>query len=136
MKISTRGRYASRALVEIVINEEKGAVSLTKISEKTGISVRYLEQIMRKLKKHNIVKTEQGVKGGYVLARPASEITLKNIVDILEGEDYPVKCVTNPDSCERIDTCGMLHVWKEVHYSIAAVLEKYSIKELASLYKK
>jgi Rrf2 family protein len=130
MKISTRGRYGTRALVELALNGENNPLSLTKISENTGISLRYLEQIMRKLKKNNIVKTIQGVKGGYVLARSADSIFLYEIINILEGNDYPVECVNEEIYCKNKKKCSTHKVWTEMHNCIDKILKKYSLKDL------
>ncbi|MGM0608240.1 MAG: RrF2 family transcriptional regulator [Candidatus Muiribacteriota bacterium] len=130
MKFSTRSRYASRALYELAKNNNSKPVSLTKISEKTGISLRYLEQIMRKLKKKGYVKTVQGINGGYLIAVKLSEISLKDIVDTLEGKGYPVECVVKDDFCNKIESCAMRKIWVEVHNSVGDVLSKYTLEEL------
>ncbi|MCK9224043.1 MAG: Rrf2 family transcriptional regulator [Candidatus Muirbacterium halophilum] len=130
MKISTRGRYGTRALVELAVNGEKNPLSLTKIAKNTGISLRYLEQIMRKLKKNNIVKTIQGVKGGYILAKSPDSILLHEIIQTLEGNDYPVECVRDEYKCINKENCSTHKVWVEMHECIDTIMKKYSLKDL------
>ncbi len=132
MKFSTKGRYGTRALIELANNGFEAPMSLGKISERTDISLRYLEQIMRKLKNSGIVRTVQGVRGGYVLSKRPEDISVRNIIDILECDDYPVSCVIRPE-CENNDRCAAQKVWKEVHKCIAAVLEKHSLASLCDI---
>ena len=92
MKLSTKGRYGLRALIDLAQNSTEEPVSITSIAERQEISERYLEQLMSKLKKSGIVKSIRGAAGGYILARPMEEISVGDILRALEGSLDPVDC--------------------------------------------
>ena len=93
MKLSTRGRYGLRAMLDIAINQGDGPTTLPSISERQGISVGYLEQLMVPLKKEGLIRSVRGAQGGYLLAREPEKITVGDIIRALEGPIAPVACV-------------------------------------------
>src|SRR5665647_2430709 len=107
MKLSTRGRYGLRAMVDMAQSEDKGPIAIRTIAERQGISERYLEQLMVPLKRAGLVKSVRGSQGGYNLGRDPEKITAGDIIRVLEGPIAPVECVseTNPESCQREDYC-------------------------------
>jgi len=133
MKLSTRGRYGLRALIDMAQSEEKGPITTHNIAERQGISERYLEQLMVPLKRAGLVKSIRGSQGGYILGRNPEQITAGDIVRVLEGPIAPVECVseTNPESCTREDYCVTRMLWTKVRDSIATVLDSYTLADLA-----
>ncbi len=135
MKISTKGRYGLRAVLDLAmydIGEEP--VSLTEIADRQQISANYLEQLMSKLKKADIVKGVRGAQGGYHMARPASEISVGEILRALEGNLDPVECGEITDSgftCSSAETCVTKFVWKKISDAINDAVDHLMLSELA-----
>ncbi len=140
MQMSTKVRYASRAMIELALNYKVEPVQLNDIASKQGISVKYLEQIMAPLRARGIVRTQKGSRGGYHLALKPENITLCDIVESIEGSLAPVACVDNGDSCERSEMCVTRSVWVRVKDAITNELKAKTLAELAaeqeSLYHK
>jgi Rrf2 family protein len=139
MKISTRGRYGLRALIDIAAQESGKCVSLCSIAQRQGISEPYLEQLMAALKKAGFVKSVRGPQGGYILNKTPEEISVGDILRILEGPMYPVDCLSDSDrsSCGGSDcsTCVTKPLWEKLYSSMTDVLESYSLRDLASAYQ-
>lgn len=133
MKLSTRGRYGLRAMIDMAQTNDKGPIATHTIAARQGISERYLEQLMVPLKRAGLVKSIRGSQGGYVLGRSPEKITAGDIIRVLEGPIAPVECVSehNPESCERSDYCVTRILWSKVRTSIAEVLDSYSLADLA-----
>ena len=121
MKLSTKGRYGLRALIDLAQYGEQEAVSIQSISARQQISDSYLEQLVRKLKKAGLVTSVRGAQGGYRLARPAEEISVGDVLRALEGSIEAVSCQEgeNP-SCVGKDLCVARFVWQKVNKSIQA----------------
>jgi Rrf2 family protein len=130
MKLSTRSRYGTRLLLELAQHYEEGPVNLTNIARRQGISVKYLEQIIIPLKKALFVKSVRGPKGGHVLAKPPAEITVGEIVALLEDGASLTECSDNAGVCERADSCLTRQVWKE---AAQAMFDKLGATTLADL---
>lgn len=137
MKISTKGRYGLKAVVEIALNDEEGCVSLRHISETLDISESYLEQIIATLKKANIVKSVRGSKGGYTLCKPPEEILLGDLVIALEGGIFLAKCVSGNTGCKDqgcggtcSSECITAHVWERVFVEINNVLNNITLYDI------
>jgi Rrf2 family transcriptional regulator, cysteine metabolism repressor len=135
MKLSTRVRYGSRALMELSLHYGEGPVQLKDISRRQQISLQYLEHIVNTLVAAGLVKSLRGVNGGVWLAKPPVEIRLGEAVRVLEGETNPVKCVQEPDACERSCTCATRDVWSEVKDAIDRVLDSITLADLAERQK-
>lgn len=129
MKLSTRGRYATRALLELALHEE-GAATLKDIARRQQISVRYLEHLITPLIAAGIVRTTRGPRGGISLARPPHEVRLSEIILILEGSVAPVECVDNPKLCSRSESCATRDVWCELKRVVNGVLESVTLQDL------
>jgi Rrf2 family cysteine metabolism transcriptional repressor len=130
MKLSTRTRYGVRALVDLAMHNDGSPVQLREIAEREEISEKYLEHLMSLLKTASFVRSIRGSKGGYLLAKDAREINLREVVDVLEGSLAPVECVTDAKLCDRAGSCVTRDVWGEVQGVINDVLESITLDEL------
>jgi Rrf2 family cysteine metabolism transcriptional repressor len=138
VKLSTRGRYGLRAMLDIAIKQGDGPVALHSISERQGVSVGYLEQLMVPLKKEGLIRSVRGAQGGYLLARGSDNITVGDIIRALEGPIAPVACVSEdyPEECDRAEGCVTRLVWAKVRDSIAEVLDSLTLDDLIQELKK
>lgn len=135
MKISTKGRYGLRAVLDLAMHGEKEAVSLSSIAERQHISVSYLEQLISKLRKAGIVNSVRGAQGGYMLAKPAGEISVGDILRALEGDLHPVDCAEiagGDNSCQGADICVSKFVWKRISDSISQAVDTLMLSDLAA----
>ncbi|MDO4490131.1 MAG: Rrf2 family transcriptional regulator [Lachnospiraceae bacterium] len=131
MKLSTKGRYGLRALIDLAVHEDD-AVSIQSIAERQGISDSYLEQLVRLLKKAGLVKSIRGAGGGYRLAKPASEISVGDILRALEGNIDAVNCTAFQEEtgCQGSDFCVTKSVWKRVNDAISQTVDGIFLEEL------
>ena len=138
MKLSTKGRYGLRALIDLAEYGEEEAVSIMSISERQNISESYLEQLIRLLKKAGIVKSIRGAGGGYQLNRDAKEISVGEVLVALEGDIEPVSCgaFDEEGSCEAAGMCVTKHVWKRLNDAIEDTLNSMMLSELVEDSKK
>ena len=130
MKISTKGRYGLRTLMDIAIHQAQGPVNLHDIAERQGISSKYLWQIVNLLKTAGLVRGMRGPKGGYVLLRAPEAITLLDVIQILEGPISLVECVDDPTICARMNHCVAHTVWTEVSQSVRDALARVTLAEI------
>ena len=133
MKISTKSQYGLRAMVYLTKVFRKDKVfSLREIAKKEGISFDYLEKIISKLEKANLVKSKKGVQGGYFLAKSPSEIKLGEIIRALEGEISLVKCIAEKEKyyCPRAKKCLTKNFWKKIQNSLNSVLNSLTLADL------
>lgn len=132
MKISTKGRYAVRVMMDIA--EHDGGdefVKANQISARQGISAKYLEQIIAILNKAGYVSSVRGAQGGYKLAQPADTYTVGMILRLTEGSLFPVACMDEEvNSCSRCDNCEPLEVWKQISDAINNVVDNVTIADL------
>jgi len=127
MKISTNSRYGLRAMTYLA--SQKDYCSLTQISKDEHISRTYLEKIFAKLKKAELVKVKQGPTGGYILAKPASKISVLDIFTVLEKQILGMKCISQ-HKCPNIKNCLTYNVWGQVENSIYKTLKSITLKSL------
>jgi len=130
MRLSTKGRYGVRALVDIALNGDGGPVLLKDIAKRQGISAQYLEHLVAPLIRAGILRSIRGAKGGIALAKSPEEITLSRVIEVLEGSVAPVECVDNPSLCARADECATRDVWSDIKAAIMGVLESLTVKDL------
>lgn len=133
MKLSTKGRYGLRAVLDIALHGGEEAVALSSIAERQSISISYLEQLIAKLKKAGIVSSTRGAKGGYVLSKPPEDISVGQVLRALEGNLDPVDCaeVKGEDStCQASDICVTKYVWKRISDSINNAVDTLMLSEL------
>ncbi len=133
MKISTRGRYALRLMLDLALNGSDQYVTIKSISERQEISYKYLEQIITVLSRAGFVKSVRGSQGGYKLARPAEEYTVGMIMRLIEGSLVPVACMEDePNQCPRSGKCVALDVWKQLDDAINSVLDNITLADLVN----
>ena len=131
MKISTRGRYGLRMLVDIAENQGDGFVSLTDIAERQGISKKYLEQIVPGFTSAGILLAGRGHMGGYKLAKEPSAYSVADILRVTEGKLAPVACLEgDANLCERADSCDTFFVWQGLMETIESYLERITIRDI------
>ncbi len=130
MKISTKGRYATRAMLDLALHYGKTPVLLKDISARQGISLRYLEQIVSPLIAAKLINSTRGPKGGVSLAKPPRKIKLLDIIQVLEGPIAPVDCVENPGICTRAPSCAARDVWSDLARAMHGVLESTTLEDL------
>ena len=119
MKISTRGRYALRMMIDLAQHYDQGFIALKDISKRQDISKKYLEQIISSLKKAGYVKSLRGAQGGYMLAREPETYTVGTILRLTEGSMKPVACLEDePNQCSRAGECVTLRLWKMLDEAI------------------
>lgn len=124
MRISTKGRYGFRTLLDIAMHQQRGAVTLSDIAKRQGISVKYLWQVINPLKTAGLLRVLRGSKGGYMLARRPEEITLLDIVTILEGELMLVDCLEKKSGCgQNNNACVARAVWLSVNREMEKVMK-------------
>ncbi len=131
MKISTKGRYAVRMLVDLAEHKDEGFVALKDIAERQEISKKYLEQIVPLLNKSGILKANRGYQGGYMLAKNPADLTICEILKITEGSVAPVACLDfEPIQCERAEECSTLYIWEGLYKVITDYLEGITIQDV------
>lgn len=133
MRLSTKSRYGTRMLIDIAENYHDGPVSVAEIASRTGISEKYMEKLIRKLKKAGLVLSKRGPKGGHVLAKPAASITVGDIVRALEEWVVLKGCSLSKDTCAtcpRIATCPTKDVWERANQAMFATLDTYTLQAL------
>jgi Rrf2 family cysteine metabolism transcriptional repressor len=130
LKLSTRARYGTRALLDLARHEGEKPVQLKEIASRQNISLHYLEHIIAPLVGAGIVKSTRGARGGLQLIRQAKDIKLGEIIQLLEGGVTPVDCIGNPESCERADLCVTRDIWCEMKKAIDATLDSVTLQDL------
>ena len=138
MKLSTKGRYGLRALVDLAVHSENGTVSIQSIANRQNISVSYLEQLVGKMRRAGIVTSIRGAAGGYRLAKSPSTISVGDVLRALEGDLEAVNCPGNDEvpACEAAPTCVTKYVWKRINDSISQAVDTIMIEELVQESKK
>ncbi|MDR1159896.1 MAG: Rrf2 family transcriptional regulator [Syntrophomonadaceae bacterium] len=136
MKISTKGRYSLRMLVDLAEHKDNGYIALKDIAERQGISKKYLEQIVTLLNRSDILRTNRGYQGGYMLAQAPSQYTVGQILRVTEGGIYPVTCLEdNPNQCERSGQCKTLAIWQGLSNVIAEYLDGITLQDILDNYQ-
>ena len=132
MKISTRGRYGLKAMVDIAANCKEGCVSLKSIAERTNLSESYLEQLIAQLKKAGLVKSTRGANGGYILAKNAEDISVGDILSVVEGPLELVVCLSGKETCGLGDCCccATKDVWAKLSDSVSETADNINLSEL------
>jgi Rrf2 family transcriptional regulator, cysteine metabolism repressor len=131
MKLSTRVRYGTRALLDLAIHSRANSnVTLKEIAKRQEISVTYLEHLVGPLIDGGLIRSIRGSRGGVSLARPAREITLKEIVNLLEGPTGPVDCLIGSNTCPRSGACATQDIWDEMGQAIDRVLAAKTLQDL------
>lgn len=133
MKISTKGRYALRLMVDLAMAGSGGFVSLKDIAERQKISAKYMEQIIAQLKNAGLVSSVRGPRGGYRLSKSAAAYTVGEILRLTEGSLAPVACIENgADDCERCDGCATVALWRKLDTAISQVVDNITLADLVT----
>jgi Rrf2 family cysteine metabolism transcriptional repressor len=135
MKISTKGRYGVRALLDLALHQGEGLVLLKDIARRQEVSLPYLEHLIAPLIAAGLVKSTRGAHGGVSLLKPPSEIKLGEVVQLLEGSIAPVGCVNNPALCHRSASCVARDIWSEMKNAMSRVLDSTTLQDLVERQK-
>ena len=131
MKISTKGRYALRMMLDLALNEENGYIPIKEIAKRQGISDKYLEQIISILNHAGFVRSVRGAGGGYKLTKKPSEYTVGMTLRLTEGSMAPVSCLEDEvNTCDRAESCVTLGVWKKLYSAINDVVDNITLEDL------
>ena len=132
MKLSTRGRYGVRLMFDLALHYGDGPIYLRDIAERQGVSVKYLWQLINPLKSTGLVNSTRGAHGGYVLGKEPERISLKEILQVLEGSLCLVDCVDSPSLCEQSPSCIAREIWGEASRGMQQVLENTTLATMVS----
>lgn len=131
MKISTKGRYALRLMLDIALNQNGEPVRIRDIAERQEISEKYLEQIISSLNRAGFVKSVRGPQGGYFLTRDPEKYTVGMILRVTEGSLTPVACLDDDvGTCERQPACAALRLWQMLNEAISGVVDRVTLADL------
>jgi Rrf2 family cysteine metabolism transcriptional repressor len=134
MILSSRGKYATRAMLDLSLHDDEGPVPIHAIAERQKIPIKYLEQILLTLKHYGFVQSRKGPGGGYSLARPAQAIALGAVVRAMDGPLAPISCASVSGyaecGCPEPETCGLRAIWKEARDALAAVLDGTTLADI------
>ena len=130
MRVSTKGRYALRMMIEFGLNPDQ-CTKISQVAARQGISDKYLEQIVSLLHKAGYVRSIRGAQGGYMLAKEPQEYTVGEILRLLEGNLAPVACVDDTkEACTRADECVTMEVWREIKDAVNKVVDNITLADL------
>lgn len=136
MKISTKGRYAIRLMLDLAINNTGEYISLKDISNRQEISIKYLEQIVILLTRSGLLKSIRGAQGGYQLVRDPDEYKIGEILRIAEGGLAPIACLeNNPNTCPRVDRCATIKFWIGLSDVINDYVDSFTLEDLVEEYR-
>jgi len=135
LKVSTKGRYALRMLIDLAEHRDSGFISLKEIAKRQNISKQYLEQIVSLLNTSNILRTNRGKQGGYMLAKQPSEYTVKEILRLTEGSLSPVACLEDDvNQCAQAAFCKTLSIWTGLNKVISDYLDSVTLQDMLEQY--
>lgn len=130
MKISTKGRYALRLMLDLAINHTGSFIPLKAIAQRQQISDKYLEQIIHPLNKAGLVESARGAQGGYRLSRSPDRYTVGEILRTVEGSLAPVSCLDWDSPCSKIDTCLTIGLYKRIQQAVDNVVDHTSLQDM------
>ena len=132
MRLNTKVRYGTRAMLELALHYEGSAVSLAEIAVSQEISEKYLELLFASLRSAGLVRSQRGAQGGYFLARPPDQITLREVFDVFEGPEPYAPCTLDHSTCDRWAVCVTQEVWVEMYRASMQVLESTTLASLVT----
>jgi Rrf2 family protein len=130
MKLSTRGRYGLRAILDLAVHQGEGMVLLKDIARRQEVSLPYLEHLITPLIAGGLVKSTRGARGGVLLLKPPAEVKLTEVVQLLEGSIAPVDCVNDPRVCSRSASCVTRDIWMQIKDAMIQVLDSTTLQDL------
>ena len=135
MRISTKGRYATRAMVDLALRYGEGPIQVKDIARNQDVSERYLEQLLTPLRIAGLIRVTRGARGGFELSNPPSQIRLIDIIRTVEGSTAPSECVDNASICSNSEYCAAREIWAEIKSATDNVLESTSLQNLLERHK-
>ena len=135
MKLSTRGQYGTRMLLDLALHQSEEPVLLKDIAQRQQISLPYLEHLVTPLIAGGIIRSTRGARGGISLAKPPEQIKLSEVIQLLEGSIAPVACVNDPGICSRSESCVTRDIWDELKQAMNGVLESTTLQNLVERQK-
>ncbi len=135
MKISTKGRYALRLMLDLAVNYTGEYISIKNIAARQDISEKYLEQIITQLNRAGYVKSVRGAQGGYMLAKSPSEYTVGMILRQMEGSLAPVSCAEDEEVCDKTSRCVTQEVWSRIQKAVEDVVDNITLADLVARYQ-
>ena len=135
MRLSTKGRYALRLMLDIALQPSDTPISLRDVSQREDISVKYLEQLVPSLTRAGLLRSVRGIGGGYILTRKPEEYTVGEIIRAAEGELVPVVCAGRSECCERAARCVTVEVWRDIARAIDSVVDHRTLGDLIRRYE-
>ena len=136
MKLSTRGQYGTRMLLDLALHQSEEPVLLKDIAQRQQISLPYLEHLITPLIAGGIVRSTRGARGGVSLAKPPEQVKLSEVIQLLEGSIAPVACVNDPGACSRSESCVTRDVWAELGKAMNEILESTTLQDLVERQKR
>jgi len=130
MRLSTRGRYGIHAMYDLAVTYQSGPQPLKAIAERQSVPEAYLEQLMAPLRREGLINSVRGAQGGYLLARPPSEITVGQVLRTLEGELSIIDCLDEEDACDKADGCPTRKVWKRVRDGLNSIVDGITLEDM------
>lgn len=130
MKLSTRGRYGTRLLLDVALHESEGRVPLRDVAQRQDIPLAYAKRLIAALVTGGLLRSIRGIGGGVSLARPPHLIKLREIIELLEGRIALVECITNPRSCKRSHLCVTRDIWSELDKATNGILDLTTLRDL------
>jgi len=131
MRISTKGRYGTMAMLDLACHYGEEPILVKDIARRHQISERYLEHLLISLKVAGMVRSTRGTRGGFTLAKPPSQIRLSEVIQAMEGSMAPAECVDDPQVCSQVDLCVTHDVWVELKRVVSCLLESITLQDLA-----
>lgn len=135
MRLSTKGRYGARLMLDLAVYYGNGPILLKDVAERQGISEKYLGHLVAPLKAAGLINSTRGAHGGYMLAREPREITLKEVIQTLEGSLSLVECVDTSRICQRVKSCVTRDIWEEASEKMMQVLEASTLEDMVNRQK-
>lgn len=132
MRLSTKSRYGTRLLIDLACRKDSGYVQLGEIARRLDVSMKYLEQIILPLKRAKYVESIRGAKGGHRLAKKPEDISVGEVVSLLEGGPDLVACLSVPGYCDRLDSCKTRNLWRDASMAFFEKLNKVTLADLVS----
>jgi Rrf2 family transcriptional regulator, iron-sulfur cluster assembly transcription factor len=130
VRLSTRAHYAVRAILDLALHATEGPVAIQEIARRQAISSSYLEQLFVKLRRGRIIRSVRGARGGYLLARPADQVHLADIIDLVDEPLQPVACLDGQKDCTRASHCITQDIWRQLGNHIRTFLTSITVDQL------
>ena len=135
MRLSTKGRYAARLMLELALQYGKGPVLLKEVAKRQEISEKYLGHLISPLKTAGLINSTRGAHGGYTLAKAPRDITLAEVVQAVEGNLSVVECVSSPEVCSRVEVCVTRDIWSQLSEKMMEILESITLQDMVELHR-